>query len=90
MLAALHRASMQDVAEDHMGIAAGLYSMIRFVGMAIGTALSGVLLQHYIDQSLPLIEAYKLTFLVFAGSGVLGIILAAIGLRSKVGSDRNP
>lgn len=82
MLAALHRAAMQGVASEQIGVAAGLYSMIRFVGMAIGTALSGVLLQHYVDQSLPLMQAYQLTFLFFAGSGVLGLCLSTIGFRS--------
>lgn len=80
MLVALHRA-LQDVTDEEMGMAAGLYSMIRFAGMATGTALSGVLL-HF-DQALPLIEAYQFTFRFFAGSATLGLILSLIGLRTK-------
>lgn len=81
MLAALHQASIQDVSEQEVGVAAGLYSMIRFLGMATGTALSGVLLQSYFDQSLPILEAYQATFLVFAGSAILGLGVALMGLR---------
>ena len=82
MLAALHQAALRDMNEQEMGVAAGLYSMIRFIGMATGTALSGVLLQHYVEQSLPLIQAYQLTFRFFAGTAVLGFLLATIGLRA--------
>ena len=32
-----------------MGSAAGLYSMFRFLGSAIGTALAGVLLTHLFE-----------------------------------------
>jgi len=84
MLAALHQAAMHNMEDAEMGVAAGLYSMIRFVGMAIGTALSGVLLQNYLNQSLPLIEAYQSTFLFFAGSALCGLALAAVGLRKNV------
>lgn len=83
MLAALHQAAMQDVSDDEVGVAAGLYSMIRFVGMATGTALSGVLLQRYFDQALPLVDAYRATYLVFTVSGICGLGFALIGLKPK-------
>lgn len=82
MLAALHRAAIQDVGEKQIGVAAGLYSMIRFIGMATGTALSGVILQSYTDQALPLLEAYQASFRVFAISAILGLFVALIGLRT--------
>ena len=39
MLAALHSTVMGTVDSDQMGAAAGLYSMLRFMGMAISTAI---------------------------------------------------
>ncbi len=43
MLVALHHASMQNIPPEQMGMAAGLYSMLRFMGVVIGTALAGVI-----------------------------------------------
>jgi MFS family permease len=43
-LAALHHEALLQVQEEQMGSAAGLYSMFRFLGSAIGTAIAGVLL----------------------------------------------
>lgn len=83
MLAALHSASIQEMNEQQIGVAAGLYSMIRFLGMAIGTALSGVILQRYVDQELPLVEAYQSTYQLFALAAVAGLILALVGMRAK-------
>lgn len=77
MLAALHRSAMGDTEPSRMGSVAGIYSMLRFVGMATGTTLSGVILQHFLDQHLPTVEAYQWTFLTFALAGLVGIALAA-------------
>ena len=77
MLAALHRAVMRDISEAQMGSAAGLYSMLRFLGAVVGTAASGVLLQVFLDASLPTIEAYQNTFLVFAAFPLLGIAVGS-------------
>ena len=44
---------------------------------AIGTAASGVLLQVFLDASLPTIEAYQNTFLVFAAFPLLGIAVGS-------------
>lgn len=79
MLVALHHASMQSISQDQMGMAAGLYSMLRFMGMAIGTALAGVILQRFLDLSLPVIKAYQMVFLFYCAFPVLGVI-AATGL----------
>lgn len=67
---------MGDTEASRMGSVAGMYSMLRFVGMASGTALSGVILQHFLDQSLPILEAYQRTFLAFVVAGVVGVVLA--------------
>jgi MFS family permease len=80
MLATLHKVVMGSVGEEEMGTAAGLYSMFRFLGAAIGTALSGVLLQQYLDAGLPAVEAYQQAFLVIALFPALGI-LVALSLR---------
>ncbi len=40
-LAPLHRAAMERIDEEEIGMAAGLYSMIRFAGQLLGTSLAG-------------------------------------------------
>lgn len=82
MLAALHSAAMQQIPEEQMGVAAGLYSMIRFAGAVIGTALAGVLLQIFLDRGLLTIDAYQVVFLCIAGFSVAGL-LAAFNLRAS-------
>ena len=84
MLAALHQAAMSETEEDEMGTAAGVYSMIRFVGVAVGTALAGVLLHTGLERGLPVIEAYQQVFLYVALAGLVGIT-ASLGLRSRPG-----
>lgn len=80
MLAALHRAAMGNISDEEMGAAAGLYSMVRFAGLAAGTALAGVLLQIFLSQALPTVEAYQRVFLFFAGFPVLGAVFG-LGMR---------
>jgi EmrB/QacA subfamily drug resistance transporter len=86
MLVALHHASMQNISAEQVGMAAGLYSMLRFLGVVIGTALAGVILQYYLDLSIPAIEAYQKVFLFYVGFSILGVIVG-LGLvdRSKAG-----
>ena len=81
MLAALHQAAMSETDENQMGTAAGVYSMIRFIGVAIGTALAGVLLRSALLSGLPVIEAYQQVFLCVAVAGLFGIA-TSLGLRS--------
>ncbi|MEM8859414.1 MAG: MFS transporter [Chloroflexota bacterium] len=77
MLASLHRAALNDVAEEDMGGASGLYSMIRFMGSSFGAAIAGILLANYLGQFLnnPL-QAYQQVYLWFAGFAVLGLLNA--------------
>ena len=82
MLAALHQAAMSETGDQEMGTAAGVYSMIRFVGVAIGTALAGVMLQSGLERGLPAIDAYQQVFLYVSLAGLLGIT-ASLGLRSR-------
>lgn len=81
MLAALHQAAMSETSEEEMGTAAGVYSMFRFVGVAIGTALAGVLLQTGLERGLPVLEAYQQVFFLVSLAGLLGIF-ASLGLSS--------
>ena len=80
-LAAIHRAALSSIDEAMVGSASGLYSMIRFAGAMIGTALAGVLLQNYLDQGLSLIVAYQRVFLFFAGFALVGALTGGFGLR---------
>jgi len=78
-LAPLHRASMVGIPDAQTGVAAGLYSMVRFAGALLGTSLSGVLLQQTLAQEIPLIVAYQQVFwyvavVVIAGAGI-GMLL---------------
>lgn len=75
MLAALHRASLNDVPVDELGTSSGLYSMIRFLGSVCGAAFGGIILQFYLDQRGPLI-AYQYVFKWFAGFAILGFLVA--------------
>lgn len=73
-LAALHRAAMANVFQSEMGTVAGLYSMIRFSGMALSPALTGVVLQRGLDHSLLPADAYHVVFWLIAGVTALGVI----------------
>lgn len=89
VLAPLHQAALGNIAEAQMGAAAGLYSMLRFIGVVTGTALGGVILQHFLDLSFPAIKAYQNVFLFYAGFTCLGVI-AGFGLshRSEASNDQ--
>jgi len=84
MLAALHRAVMGSVSQSQVGAAAGLYSMFRFLGAAIGTALAGVAVQAYLDAAASTVAAYQGAFLIFAAFPLAGA-LVAFGLRESTG-----
>ncbi len=66
-LAPLHRSAMQRIDEEEVGMAAGLYSMIRFAGQILGVAVAGVLLQRGLERYAAPIDAYQVVFYVFAG-----------------------
>lgn len=75
-LAALHRASMSTIPLAQTGTAAGIYSMIRFGGMVLGPAISGVILQHSLDRALLPIEAYQTAFWFVAAVVALGTVMS--------------
>ncbi len=78
-LAPLHRVSMLGIPDTQTGVAAGLYSMIRFAGALLGTSLSGVLLQQALAADAADLVAYQQVFwfvaaVVAAGAGI-GVLL---------------
>ncbi len=77
-LAPLHRAAMGDVPSAQLGVAAGLYSMIRFGGMVLGTALGSVLLQEALNRGLASAAAYRLVFLFIAGVALWGSLMGSM------------
>ncbi len=74
-LAALHRASMSKILPEQRGMAAGLYSMIRFGGIVFSAALGGVVLQYGLDRSLSAIGAYQIVFRFVAAVVSLGVVI---------------
>lgn len=75
-LAALHRGAMEGIAESETGTAAGLYSMIRFAGIVLGTALAGVMLQMGLEEGGLVLDAYQMVYKMFALVAILGVGLA--------------
>jgi EmrB/QacA subfamily drug resistance transporter len=74
-LVPLNRFAMRRTRSAQRGMAAGLFSMIRFTGVVLGPAVGGVLLQARLDQSAVEIEAYQAIFWIIAGIALLGVIL---------------
>ncbi len=83
MLAALHSSAMGSVPSQAMGVAAGVYSMIRFFGMVVGTAIAGVLLEQFLSLPMAPINAYQAVFFcyVFVALAGVGVSLALGGRR---------
>ncbi|MCB0109230.1 MAG: MFS transporter, partial [Caldilineaceae bacterium] len=79
-LAPLHRASMQGIAPEQTGGAAGLYSMIRFAGQILGVAVAGVMLQQGLAGAGTAIAAYQFVFWLYVGVAVVATI-ASWGVR---------
>jgi MFS family permease len=77
-LAPLHRAALGHIDPDQAGSAAGMYSMIRFGGLMLGTALCGVVLQFGLDWGLLTLQAYQLVFWMVA---VVALLAMVVGYR---------
>ncbi|MEM7030668.1 MAG: MFS transporter [Chloroflexota bacterium] len=69
-MAALHRAAMSEVSPTQMGMAAGLYSMVRFSGSVLGVSLIGALLQQAMASMETPIQAFQAMY------GFLAIMVA--------------
>ncbi len=76
MLAALHRTALLDISEAQANVASGMYSFVRFVGVAIGTSVAGVLFTQFHANGWTQVESYKTTFLCFTLAAVTGLVLA--------------
>ena len=76
MLAGLHRSAMGNTPPSRMGSVAGTYNLVRFTGMACGTALAGVILQHFLDLNIPMLQAYQYSFLSFLAAALLGLMVS--------------
>ena len=76
-LAALHRTALGSITAEQTGVAAGIYSMTRFAGSMLATALAGVILQNGLDRGLSLLDAYQIVFTFLAVIGFVGVLLAS-------------
>jgi MFS family permease len=76
-LAAMHRTALSDIPDRQTGSAAGTYSMTRFAGSLLSTAMAGVLLQNRLDAGVATLTAYQIVYASLAVVGVFGILLAS-------------
>jgi EmrB/QacA subfamily drug resistance transporter len=77
-LASLHRAALNDVHEEDLGTASGVYSTIRFLGSSSGAVFGGILIQYYLnDSGLTISAVYQNVFTWYAGFALLGLLLSA-------------
>ncbi|MEM7115156.1 MAG: MFS transporter [Chloroflexota bacterium] len=84
MLAALHRAALDNIPDADLGTSSGIYSMIRFLGSACGAAFGGILLQANLDRyNTDFLPAYQTVFLWFMGFAALGFLTAFFLPKSK-------
>lgn len=77
-LAALHRAALGEIPQPQIGVAAGLYSMLRFTGTVLSAALGGVILQQALERVQAPVDAYQIVFGFTAGVVLVGVV---VGLR---------
>lgn len=82
-LAPLHKFALGETEQGDAGKVAGLYSLIRFVGVLIGAALGGVVLQAGLDTGIPTIAAYRQTLLMFSAVGIGGAALSWFLLKHR-------
>lgn len=78
MLASLHRIALLDVNEANATVAAGMYSFVRFIGVAIGVAVAGVIFQGFTDAGVEPVLAYRQTFGGFAVAATAGLALSFV------------
>jgi MFS family permease len=76
-LASLHRTALGGIAPEQTGAAAGVYSMTRFAGSMLATALAGVILQNGLDRGLRPIAAYQTVYFFLVMTGLVGVLIAS-------------
>ena len=84
-LAALHLFALGNVEQEQAATAAGLYSMLRFIGSMIGPAVGGVLLYLGTERFGVETAAYRPAFLFYLVGGVVGAA-SAFGLSKRLPS----
>jgi predicted MFS family arabinose efflux permease len=77
-LATLHLFALTTVGTDAAATASGLYSMVRFAGSTLGTAVGGVLLQSGIQRFGIIQAAYTSLFVFYSVTGILAAGLALL------------
>ncbi len=75
-IATLHHTALHGVAPKNAGAAAGLHSMIRFIGALFGAAVAGVALEQGMGIFPGSGMAYRTPFIVMASVGGVGFLLA--------------
>lgn len=75
-LAALHRTALSQVESAQSGVAAGVYSMTRFAGSMLATALVGVILENGLTSGLAPLAAYQMGYGFLTAVGLLGAVLS--------------
>ena len=73
-IAALHRTALGSIADDQAGSAAGVYSMTRFAGSLLATAITGVILQTVKDSGVETHIAYQIAYGFLVIIGILGVL----------------
>lgn len=76
VLPAFHRTAIGSVPDDQTGAAAGIYSMTRFAGSMLATAITGVILQVTQDGGLTLLRSYQLAFTFLLVLGTMGLLVS--------------
>lgn len=82
-LAAMHRKALDSVDDSRAGAAAGIYSMTRFGGSMLATAVLGIILQAGADSGMRLITTYQLAFAFLALVGLVGAVIG-MGIEKRV------
>ncbi len=73
-IASLHRVALNHISEQERGSAAGVYSMMRFGGSMMATAITGVILQTAVTAGYTQHNAYQFAYGYLLILGILGTI----------------
>jgi MFS family permease len=74
-LAGLHRSALGKILPERLGLASGLYGMIRFGGMVTGVALVGVLLEAGLNYYADPLPAYQVSYAFTAMAALTGALV---------------
>lgn len=77
VLPSFHRTALSAVPDEQTGAAAGIYSMTRFAGSMLATAITGVILQLTQDSGVALLRSYQFAFAFLILLGIGGLIVSS-------------